>query len=71
MIALFQFLGLVEVKTSKEFYKGVEYLRYEFINPKYKIDERFYLEEEEGEPDDIEDILKAIKEEVAEQDIEN
>lgn len=65
MIALFQFLELVEVKTSKQFYKGGDYTRYEFINPKLKIDPKFYLDENDG-PENIDDILMAIKNEIEE-----
>ena len=65
MIALFQFLELVEVKTTKQFYKGGDYTRYEFVNPKLKINSKFYLDENDG-PENIDDILKAIKNEIKE-----
>lgn len=65
MIALFQFLELVEVKTSKQFYKGKDYIRYEFIEPKLKLNPKFYLNENDG-PENIDDILKAIKNEISE-----
>lgn len=65
MIALFQFLELVEVKTTKQFYKGMDYIRYEFIKPKLKLDPKFYLSENEG-PENIDDILEAIKNEISE-----
>jgi len=62
MIALFQHLELVEVKTSKQFYKGGDYTRYEFIKPKLKLDSRFYIDDNDG-PENIDDVLKALKEE--------
>lgn len=68
MIAIFEFLGLVEVKTSKQFYKGKDYTRYEFINPKLKIDSKYYIDEDEG-PEDIDDILEALRIKVQEEEI--
>lgn len=66
MIAIFQFLELVEVKTTKKFYKGKDYIQYEFINPKLKLDSKFYLTESDG-PENIDDILEAIKNEIQEE----
>ena len=66
MIAIFQFLELVEVKTTKKFYKGKDYTQYEFINPQLKLNPKFYLDESEG-PENINDILKAIKSEIQEE----
>lgn len=66
MIALFQHLELVEVKTSKQFYKGGDYTRYEFIKPKLKLDSRFYIDDNDG-PENIDDVLKALKEETQEE----
>lgn len=63
MLALFQLLELVEIKTSKQCYKGKDYIRYEFLNPRLKLDPKFYLNGVDG-PENIEDILEAIKNEI-------
>ena len=67
MISIFQHLELVEVKTSKQFYKGGDYTRYEFIRPKLKIDPSHYIDDNDG-PENIEDIVKAFREEIQEGD---
>lgn len=67
MIAIFKFLELVEVKTTKKFYKGKDYTEYEFINPQLKLNSKFYLDESDG-PENISDILEAIKNEIEDED---
>lgn len=62
MIALFQFLELVDVKITKKCHQGKDYDEYEFINPKLKIDPKFY---QTGDgPNNIDDILEALKNEI-------
>lgn len=67
MISIFQHLELVQVKTTKQFYKGGDYTRYEFIKPSLKLDPSHYIDDNDG-PDNIEDIIKSFGEEFQEEE---